>query len=146
VHLDKNQQFQVNSSCEDVNTIVHKSWFVLPPLMAYYYKSKNPFYTTLPRFREDCLGENAISMQFIYPNDNNVIFLPKDFTGKTNDLILKIAHSKPETLVYWYLDETFLGITKDIHEFATQPSHGKHLLTVVDDFGNEAKRWIEISQ
>lgn len=146
VHLDRNEQFQVNSSCEDVNTIVHKTWFVLPPLMAYYYKSKNPFYTTLPRFREDCLGENAVSMQFIYPNDNNVIFLPKDFSDKTNDLILKIAHSKPETLVYWYLDETFLGTTKDIHEFAMQPSQGKHLLTVVDDFGNEAKRWIEISQ
>jgi len=146
VHLDKNEQFQVNSSCEDINTMVHKSWFVLPPLMEYYYKAKNPFYKSLPRFREDCLGENAITIQFIYPNDNNIIFLPKDFNGKPNDLILKIAHSKPESLVYWYLDSTFLGTTKDIHEFAMQPSHGKHLLTVVDEFGNEAKRWIEISQ
>ena len=44
VHLDKTETFQVNSSCEDINTIKHKSWFVLPPLMAYYYKTKNPFY------------------------------------------------------------------------------------------------------
>ncbi|MGJ8591637.1 MAG: penicillin-binding protein 1C [Aquaticitalea sp.] len=146
VHLDRSQQFQVNSSCEDVNSMVHKSWFVLPPLMEYYYKAKNPFYTTLPRFRDDCLGEEAISMQFIYPKDNNTIFLPKDFDGKMNNLILKIAHSKPETLVYWYLDDTFLGTTKDIHEFAMQPTQGKHLLTVVDALGNEAKRWIEISE
>ena len=146
VHLDKNEQFQVNSSCEDISTMVHKSWFVLPPLMEYYYKAKNPFYKSLPRFREDCLGENAVTIQFIYPNYNNVIFLPKDFNGKPNDLILKIAHSKPESLVYWYLDSTFLGTTKDIHEFAMQPTYGKHLLTVVDEFGNEAKRWIEISQ
>ncbi|MCK7589347.1 penicillin-binding protein 1C [Subsaxibacter sp. CAU 1640] len=146
VHLDKNEQFQVNSSCEDISTMVHKSWFVLPPLMEYYYKAKNPFYKSLPRFREDCLGENAVTIQFIYPNDNNVIFLPKDFNGKPNDLILKVAHSKPESLVYWYLDSTFLGTTKDIHEFAMQPTYGKHLLTVVDEFGNEAKRWIEISQ
>lgn len=146
VHLDRNEQFQVNSSCEDVSNMVHKSWFVLPQLMEYYYKAKNPFYKSLPRFRDDCLGEDAVTMQFIYPKDINVIFLPKDFSGKTNDLILKIAHSKPESLVYWYLDETFLGTTKEIHEFAMQPKQGKHLLTVVDEFGNEAKRWIEISQ
>lgn len=146
VHLDKTQQFQVNSSCEDINSMVHKSWFVLPPLMAYYYKAKNPFYTSLPRFREDCLGENAISMQFIYPKDNNTIFLPKDFDGRTNNLILKIAHSKPDTVVFWYLNETFLGTTKNIHEFAMSPKQGRHLITVVDDLGNEAKRWIEISE
>lgn len=146
VHLDKHEQFQVNSSCEDINNMVHKPWFVLPPLMEYYYKAKNPFYRSLPRFREDCLGENAVTIQFIYPNDNNVIFLPKDFNGRPNDLVLKIAHSKPESLVYWYLDSTFLGTTKDIHEFALQPKYGKHILTVVDEFGNEAKRWIEISQ
>ncbi|MEO6346447.1 MAG: penicillin-binding protein 1C, partial [Aquaticitalea sp.] len=131
---------------EDVNNMVHKSWFVLPPLMEYYYKAKNPFYKSLPPFREDCLGVDTVTMQFIYPKDNNTIFLPKDFDGRTNSLILKIAHSKPETLVYWYLDETFMGTTKDIHEFAMQPKQGKHLLTVLDALGNEAKRWIEISQ
>lgn len=146
IHLDRNEQFQVNSSCEDVNLMIHKSWFVLPPLMEYYYKAKNPFYKSLPRFRQDCIGENTVSMQFIYPKENNTIFLPKDFDGRTNNLILKIAHSKPETMVYWYLDETFMGTTKDIHEFAMQPKQGKHLLTVVDELGNEAKRWIEISE
>jgi len=146
VHLDNLEQFQVNSSCESIADISHKSWFVLPPLMAYYYKTKNPFYKPLPPFRADCLGENAVSMQFIYPNDNNTIFLPKDFSGKTNELILKIAHSKPETTVFWYLNEQFLGSTQNIHEFGILPKKGKHLLTVVDTFGNEAKRWMTISE
>ena len=146
VHLDRNEQYQVNSSCEDVNMMVHKSWFVLPPLMEFYYKAKNPFYSPMPRFRPDCLGDEVVKMQFIYPKDHNTIFLPKDFDGHVNNLILKIAHSKPEYIVYWYLDETFLGSTKDIHEFAMQPKYGKHLLTVVDELGNDAKRWIEISQ
>ncbi|SFN48762.1 penicillin-binding protein 1C [Bizionia echini] len=146
VHLDNLEQFQVNSSCESIADISHKSWFVLPPLMAYYYKTKNPFYKPLPPFRADCLGENAVSMQFMYPNDNNTIFLPKDFGGKTNELILKIAHSKPETTVFWYLNEQFLGSTQNIHEFGIIPQKGKHLLTVVDTFGNEAKRWMTISE
>ncbi|WP_111308930.1 penicillin-binding protein 1C [Confluentibacter sediminis] len=146
VHLDKTEIYQVNSSCDDLSTMVHKSWFVLPPLMAYYYKTKNPFYKSLPKFRSDCLGENTITMQFIYPKENNTMFLPKDFDGKTNELILKIAHSKPESTLFWYLDDTFIGTTKDIHELAILPKEGKHSITVVDEFGNEAKRFIEISQ
>jgi len=146
VHLDKNETYQVNSSCEDLSHITHKSWFTLPPLMAYYYKTKNPFYKPLPKFRSDCMGENSITIDFIYPKANNSIFLPKDFDGKTNDLILKIAHSKPESKVFWYVDELFVGSTKDIHELGVQPKPGKHMVTVIDEFGNEAKRQFEISE
>lgn len=146
VHLDKTETFQVNSSCESTSNIKHKSWFVLPPLMGYYYKAKNPFYKPLPKFRSDCLGENSISMAFIYPKENNSIFLPKDFDGSTNDLVLQIAHSKPETTVFWYVDDIYMGSTKDIHELAIIPKQGKHLITVVDEFGNEAKRHFTISE
>ena len=114
--------------------------------MAYYYKTKNPFYKPLPKFRNDCLGNNAISMQFIYPKADNSIFLPKDFDGHTNDLVLKIAHSKPEVTLFWYLNSKYLGSTTDIHEFAVKPTAGKHIITVVDTFGNEAKRWVEIME
>jgi penicillin-binding protein 1C len=146
VHLDKSETFQVNSSCESTSNIIHKSWFVLPPLMGYYYKTKNPFYKPLPKFRSDCLGENSVSMAFIYPKENNSIFLPKDFDGSTNDLVLQIAHSKPETTVFWYVDDNYMGSTKDIHELAIIPKQGKHLITVVDEFGNEAKRHFTISE
>jgi penicillin-binding protein 1C len=146
VHLDKNEQYQVNSSCENVSEIHSKSWFVLPPLMAYYYQSKNPFYKPLPAFRDDCLGETSVKMEFIYPKENNSFFLPKDFDGTTNELILKLAHSKPETTVFWYLNDRFIESTKAIHEVAIIPKQGKHLITVVDELGNEAKRWFEISE
>ncbi|NMH88853.1 penicillin-binding protein 1C [Flavivirga algicola] len=145
IHVDRNESFQVNTSCEDLSNITHKSWFVLPPLMAYYYKTKNPFYKPLPRFRSDCLGAQTVSMEFIYPKENNTIFLPKDFDGKTNDLVLKMAHSKPESILFWYIDDTFIGSTKDIHDMAIKPKQGIHIITVVDEFGNEAKRKITIS-
>ncbi|GAA3593580.1 penicillin-binding protein 1C [Flavivirga amylovorans] len=146
IHVDNNESFQVSASCEDLNNIIHKPWFVLPPLMAHYYKTKNPFYKPLPKFRSDCLGENTASMEFIYPKENNAIFLPKDFDGNTNDLILKIAHSKPESTLFWYLNDTFIGSTKDIHDMAIMPKQGPHIITVVDKFGNEAKRRITISE
>lgn len=146
VHLDTSETYQVNTSCEDLSNITNKSWFVLPPVMAYYYKTKNPFYKPLPKFRSDCIGETAVSLEFIYPKENNTMFLPKDFDGRTNELILKLAHSKPETTVFWYLNEMFMGTTKDIHELSIRPKSGKHSVTVVDELGNEAKRFIEISE
>ncbi|AXP80769.1 Penicillin-binding protein 1F [Mariniflexile rhizosphaerae] len=146
VHLDTSETYQVNSSCEELSRIKNKSWFVLPPTMAYYYKTKNPFYKPLPKFKSDCLRDNAITMEFIYPEENNSIFLPKDFDEKPNDLILKIAHSKPDATLFWYLNETFIGSTKDIHELAIIPKEGKHIITVVDEFGNEAKRRITITK
>ena len=83
-------------------------------------------------------------MQFIYPKQSGKFFLPKDFDGNMNELILKIAHSKPETTVFWYLDNTYIGSTKAIHDMSILPKPGEHLITVVDEFGNEAKRRIDI--
>ncbi|GAL60707.1 penicillin-binding protein 1C [Algibacter lectus] len=145
IHLNKDETYQVNSSCEDIGNITHKSWFVLPPLMSYYYKTKNPFYKPLPKFKPDCFGENAVSIEFIYPKKNSVIFLPKDFDGKTNDLILKIAHSKPEHIVYWSIDEQYMGSTKDIHEMSIIPTAGQHIITVADELGNQQKQAFTIS-
>ncbi|MCT4628859.1 penicillin-binding protein 1C, partial [Winogradskyella sp.] len=105
IHLDKSERYQVNSSCETISNINTEPWFVLPPLQAYYFKNKNPFYKTLPPYRTDCSESNAITMEFIYPHQQSAIFLPKDFNGKVNNLILKVAHSKPETKLYWYIDE-----------------------------------------
>ncbi|MDG4716127.1 penicillin-binding protein 1C [Winogradskyella marincola] len=145
VHLDASEQFQVNSSCEDVSNLKTTSWFVLPPLQEYYFKTKNPFYKPLPPFRNDCVKTSAIHMEFIYPNQQNTIFLPKDFDGNTNDLILKVAHSKPELTLYWYIDDAFIGQTKDIHDMAVLPQQGEYTITVVDELGNEIKHKITVA-
>ncbi len=146
VHLDATESYQVNSSCEELTEIKHKPWFVLSPLQTYYYKTKNPLYKPLPKLRSDCLGDQNITMSFIYPKANHTIFLPKDFDGKTNDMVLKVAHSKPDSKLYWYLDEQYIGTTKDIHDLAILPKAGNHTITVVDEFGNEVKQRIKISE
>lgn len=145
VHLDASERFQVNSSCESVSKLKKVSWFVLPPLQEYYFKTKNPFYKPLPPYRSDCIETSDLHMEFIYPNQQNTIFLPKDFDGNTNDLVLKVAHSKPELTLYWYIDDTFVGQTKDIHDMAVLPQQGEHRITVVDELGNEIKHTITVA-
>jgi len=146
VHLDTSGRYQVNSSCEDISNIKAQAWFSLPPLQAYYYKSKNPFYAALPPFRNDCVESSSTSMEFIYPSQQSTIFLPKDFDGKANDLILRVAHSKPELELFWYVDTKYVGSTKDIHDMAISPQPGEHIITVVDALGNELKHKITISE
>ncbi|MEM6684306.1 MAG: penicillin-binding protein 1C [Bacteroidota bacterium] len=146
VHLDTDERYQVNSSCQPLSQMVHKSWFVLPPLMEYYYQNKNPLYKTLPPFRKDCTSEFQKKMDFIYPEEASKVFLPKDFDGKTNGIVVRLAHSIPDTKVFWYVDETFLGETETIHELEIKPTAGVHTITVVDALGNEAKRTIEIQE
>ncbi len=146
VHLDATNTNQVNASCYPLAKMKHQSWFVLPPLMEYYFKQKNPLYKVLPSFKDGCLNETKKVMDFIYPKVYTNIFLPKDFNGNTNDVIFRLAHGTPEVKVFWYLDKTFIGTSKDIHEMAIHPKKtGKHIVTVVDELGNEVKRRFNIS-
>jgi penicillin-binding protein 1C len=114
--------------------------------MAYYYKDKNPFYKALPKFRKDCFGTVKNGMKFIYPTEKSTVFLPKDFDGKKNKLILKVAHSNREATLYWYVNETYVGTTKEIHELQIAPKIGEYNLTVVDDFGEEIRQKITIKE
>lgn len=146
VQLDVNEQFQVNSNCEPINKIVTKSWFVLPPLMAHYYKQNNLEYRVLPNFRSDCNVIESNKMSFIFPSKyTSKISLTKDVDGKQSSIVLKLTHTNFNTKVYWYLNDTFLKSTQEFHEIAIQPKKGKHIITVIDEFGTELKRVLEIN-
>lgn len=144
VHLDQTEQFRVNSSCENVANIVTKTWFVLPPVMEWYYKSQHINYRTLPPFREDCIGTQTATMDFIYPKANTRIYLTKNFNSEVQPVILKVAHSQRDTQLFWYVDKIYKGTTKTFHEMPIEASAGTHHITVVDAFGNEIHRKIEI--
>jgi len=146
IHLDENETYQVNSSCYPIAKMKHKSWFVIPPLMEFYYQQKNPSYKTLPTFKQGCLSDDKSVMDFIYPKESVKIFLPKDFNEQTNDLVFRLAHSIPDIKVFWYIDTNFIGTTQTFHEMAIQPNIGKHIITAIDEQGNEIKRKIEITE
>jgi penicillin-binding protein 1C len=144
VHLDKSEKYRVNSSCESVENIAIKSWFVLPPVMEWYYKSKHIDYLPLPPFREDCVSTQTGTMDFIYPKANSKIYLTKNFNGEIQPVVLKVAHPNREMQLFWYVDNVYKATTKTFHELAILPPSGFHYVTVVDENGNEMKRRIEI--
>ncbi len=143
--LDNNKRFRVNTDCESVSNIYKMTWFLLPPLMAHFYKNKHADYKELPPFRNDCKTIETKKMAFVYPNIQVAkITLAKGYNGVINPVIFKIVHPNVSSTVFWYLDADFKGSTQQFHEIKMFPSVGKHQLTVLDEEGNELKKWIEI--
>ncbi len=138
IHLDQSEQWQVNTSCESPDKIVHKSWFVLPPLSEYYFKSKNPTYAVLPPFRQDCGGQaqDTKPMQLIYPKKPTRIFVPTGLDGKLSRTVFSVAHRAPGVTIYWHIDGEYIGWTRDFHNKELNPPEGDHYLTLVDEAGN----------
>ena len=73
IHLNGEQTKRVNSSCYPTSQMVHKSWFVLPTVMEWYYKRNHPTYKLLPEFEKECGGVKERTMDFIYPQNNNKV-------------------------------------------------------------------------
>jgi penicillin-binding protein 1C len=145
VHLDKTGNWQVNSDCVPPDQIVNKSWFVLPPAMEYYYKSKNYQYHSLPPFRADCASaDKGMPMELIYPKDGAKIYIPLEADGKRGRMICNAAHRQAGMKIFWHLDDKYIGLTKDYHQIALNPEPGMHTLTLVDGDGNTLQTKFEI--
>lgn len=146
IFLNASESERVNSSCYPLVNMKQKSWFALPPILEYYYAPLHPEYQPLPNFASGCLQEGEQNMEFIFPKKNETVLLAKDFEEHLNEVIFKLVHRSPETKVYWYLNEQFIGSTETFHELAVAPKSGTYILTATDQEGNELKQLVEISK
>lgn len=145
VHLSKDKRYRVNTTCASIDEMKTTSWFVLPAVQEYYFKSKNLSYKSLPPYRQGCDNPAAIaSMDIIYPKSNSKIYLPRNLDGIVSNTIFEVAHRSPSATIYWHLDGHFMGSTKKSHHFALAPAEGSHRLTLVDENGEVLERTFKI--
>ena len=146
IHLSPDGAYRVNSSCESVRRMVRRTWFVLPPAQAYYYKNYHLDYAPLPPMKPGCDEEAAPQMAIIYPEHLAVLYLPKGFSGRQERVVMRATHIRPDATVYWHLDDVYLGETHRIHQMATEIGAGNHRLTLVDDEGNRRSILFEVRE
>jgi len=145
VHLDASGQWQVNSECESTAGMIHKSWFVLPPAMEYYYRKKNYSYRELPAFRPGCEPSSAVSqMELIYPKNAALIYVPFELDGQKGQVVFSAAHRNTDETIFWHLDNTFVGKTRELHQMPLSPPPGKHTITLIDNEGNRLQQTFTI--
>jgi penicillin-binding protein 1C len=135
IHTDVTMQYRVTDACVSPLDMKTVSWFVLPPVQEYYYKTKNPTYKSLPPYKPGCETEIERSMEMIYPKAGTVIYIPYELSGEQGKTIFEIAHRQPSNSVYWHVDGTLVGTTRDIHQLGLNPSKGKHMLSLSDNSG-----------
>lgn len=146
IHLSRDERFRVNSSCEETSNMVTRSRFVLPPAQEYYYRNYHIDYRPLPPFKPGCDGAQSRQIDLIYPEHNALLYLPKGFSGEQERFIFKAAHGRDDATLYWHLDDVFLGETTDRHQITCSPAPGKHLLTLIDSWGNQRKITFTVKQ
>jgi penicillin-binding protein 1C len=146
IHLSEDEQYRVFADCYPIDKMVSKSWFILPPIQEWFYKKRHPEYKTLPPLSASCIDNQASHkpMEFIYPNTSNTLRLSKQLDGSVGALALEVAHRQPDAIVYWHLDDTYLGATQFFHQMSITPNAGSYLITVVDQWGNTLLRRIEV--
>jgi penicillin-binding protein 1C len=145
IHLDHSERYRVTEDCESPSNMIHKSWFVLPPTMEWYYKQKHYDYLTLPAFKTGCgFGESGKQMELIYPDQDARIYVPVEINGEKGRTIFTAAHRSPGMKIFWHLDDEYIGTTTHIHQMALSPDPGKHFITLVDESGESITRAFEI--
>lgn len=136
IHLSRDGRYRLNSACAAVDDMVPTSWFVLPPVQEYYYKSRHAFYyKTLPPFRPGCVPAGGASMELIYPRQGARLYIPRDLNGRMEQVIFQVAHHDPGATIYWHLDDAYVGTTNGTHHLSLSPEKGQHTLTLVDQKG-----------
>ena len=75
-------------------------------------------------------------MKIIYPKKISRIHIPVNLNGKLEKISLEATHREKKGVIFWHLDNEFVGSTRTIHQINIQPSIGKHSLKLVDDKGN----------
>ena len=143
---DLEETFRVDPGCREVDNVKRTIYLELSPEVASYYASSHPEFRRIPPVDPDCISTSmAADLSFTYPHENEVVFLPTDLNQNQQKLIAKVVHRQPETRLFWYINEEYLGSTEVFHTMSLHPGYGKHTLLVEDIYGNRIHRNFEIA-
>lgn len=118
-------------------------WFILPPSMEWYYRQHHPEYSVLPA---ENISDTERQMEFIYPENGAVIYIPRQLDGSIRGITFNLAHRNPSATVFWHIDNEYVGQTEMIHQITLTPSAGRHTVTAVDESGNSVSASFTIAE
>lgn len=147
IFLDEKEQFQVFPDCYDVSSERYKIYYVLPPVMEWFYKKRSPLYVSVPPIYKGCRNTSDEDiMSFIYPENSATLIIPIGIKNDRQAIIFEIAHRNPSKEIFWNLNEHYIGKTKNIHQMPIDAKAGQYTLRCIDGDGNEIVRKFKIAK
>ncbi len=137
VNLSPDLKYRVTTDCCDASRIVRKPMFILPPAQEWYYKKQHTDYQPLPPLHPGLSGPEAGGdpIEIIYPQPGRVLVAPKSLEGEAQSLVFTAVHRDRNAVLFWHLDDEYLGATSLEHKLSVRPAPGRHRLTVIDEHG-----------
>ena len=147
VFISKTKHYQVCSLCWEREDVKDTVLLVYPPHAVEYLASSGKSIPIIPEHNPECETKIVTpNLEIVYPIDGFELFIPRDATGKHQKIVLKAAHSKPETIIYWYLNDKYLTSTSTEHNVVTDVDKGDYKLSLIDESGNETSIKFSVSQ
>ncbi len=144
VPMTADRTHRVLITADTKDPIVYELRFVLPPAEEYFYKRWNLTYQGLPplkpeqQVRSD--GNSVPEIAVVSPEANSAIYIPVELDGKAGQLVCSATHRRTGAMLFWHLDDSFVGTTRGVHQIEIRPGPGKHVLTLVDETGSSVRR------
>ena len=137
---------RVYQDCSDAAVIIDTSYFVLPPLAAFYYRQNHPTYSGLPPLDQACsdLTTRNSTIQFEYPREDVTIYIPHDLSGLKEKCVFKAKHINGNGKIFWHINDQYLGETEELHHLAVDLDAGKHKVTIQDESGSSVSHWVSV--
>jgi penicillin-binding protein 1C len=148
VQLSADGAWRVTADSERLDLMRTVKRFVLPPAMEWYYRQSHLDYRPLPPWkpgagpRPGTRGQSPLAI--VAPDLGAAIYVPVELSGRPGATVFSAVHQDPHAMIYWHLDGDYLGSTSGEHRMAAHPGPGSHILSIVDDAGNEAERSFEV--
>lgn len=132
-------RFRLHRNCAEEVELMPRSYFVLPPVMAWYYARQHSDYESLPPWHSSCKSLSDGGMQMIYPKKGGTVFLPRELDGAQHQLILEVAHQQPDKKLFWHLNGKYIGHTEDFHQKPLLVEPGVYQLLIEDEDGQSLR-------
>jgi len=117
---------------------VERKWFVLPPAEEWYFRRWNLDYKPLPPYlnSKDLSNRGEGMLALFNPEPDSQVYVPRELDNREGKIVFTAAHRNEREIIYWHLDDIFLGYTQTFHEMEARPQPGQRTLTLVDSSGN----------
>jgi penicillin-binding protein 1C len=121
-----------------------ESFLLFGPKVTAYRRAAGIPAQERPRHNPNCPAYQArTALQVLYPLPGSRLFLPRDYDGAAQDLVLRAAAPSTEAL-HWYVDQRYMGRTTERHHLPVRLTPGEHRLMVLDGEGHSASVMFEV--
>jgi penicillin-binding protein 1C len=110
--------------------------YIVPPSVKEILIRSGVAVDSIPKHAAHCVSYKEDNrLEIVYPVNGIKIFIPRDFDGNYEKIVLTAKHNQPATHLFWYINGALIGKTLYHHQLPITLNPGKYKLTIQDEEG-----------